>query len=305
MSGPAFAALDAGGTVLKGVVVDGAGRILNRLRRPTRRERGPDAVVAGILDLLEELTITAAPNAVGLVVPGVVAGGTALYSANLGWRDLPLRRLAEERLGLPVALGHDVRAGALAEGAFGAARGCDDYLFVALGTGIGAALVLGGRPYPGTVGKGGEVGHLVVRPWGEPCSCGNRGCLETVASAAALARRYGADPPISAKDVVDRASAGDAKARSILDGAVEALADGLMSCVTLLDPRLVVIGGGLAGAGDALFGPLRSALDAQLTFQSRPEIIPAALGDDAGCLGAALLASRHLDHALTGRSDDP
>jgi glucokinase len=289
VSEPCVIALDLGGTALKAGLVDPAGETLRALQRPSRRREGPDAVVAGLLAAVDELRAAADPAAVGLVVPGIVddAAGVAVWSANFGWRDLPLRALLEERTGLPVAFGHDVRAGGLAEGALGAGRGVRDFLFLALGTGIAGAAVLDGRPYAGG-GYAGEIGHVVVDPGGRECGCGARGCLETLASARAIAERYGGDA--TAADVAARCAAGEARARAVWQEAIDALADALAMYVSLLAPELIVVGGGLSAAGDQLLHPLDAALDARLTFHRRPRLRRAALGDQAGRLGAALLA---------------
>ena len=289
MSAPCVIALDLGGTSLKAGLVDPAGETLRVLRRPSRREQGPDAVVAGLLEAVGELASDAQPAAIGLVVPGIVdeAAGLAAFSANFGWRDLPLRALLEERTGLPVAFGHDVRAGGLAEGRLGAARGVRDFLFLALGTGVAGAAVVDGRPYAGG-GYAGEIGHVVVEPGGRECGCGARGCLETVASAAAIAARYGHGA--TAAQVAARCAAGEPEACHVWRAAVEALADALAMYVSVLAPELIVVGGGLSEAGDQLLAPLGAALDERLTFHRRPRLCRAALGDQAGRLGAALLA---------------
>jgi glucokinase len=297
---PCVIALDLGGTMLKAGLVDERGRTLVERRTPSGREDGPEAVVERLLGAIDELRAAAtehdlAPAAVGLVVPGIVdeAAGVAAYSANFGWRDLPLRALVEERAGLPTAFGHDVRAGGLAEGALGAAKGVDDFLFLAVGTGIAGAIVADGRPVQGG-GFAGEIGHLVVRPGGPRCGCGARGCLEAVASAAAIAARWAERTGVEATagEVAARAQAGEPAARAVWDEAVDALADALAAAVTLVAPRLVVVGGGLAEAGAQLIDPLDAALEARLTFQRRPRLARARLGDEAGRLGAALLAWR-------------
>jgi len=201
--------------------------------------------------------------AAGVAVPGIVDDerGVAVFSANLGWRDLPLRSLLAARTGLPVGLGHDVRAGALAEAALGAARGVRDVLFVAVGAGVaGAALVDGRLLVAG--GFAGELGHLRVDPAGEPCGCGGRGCVETVASAAAIARRYAARtgrPVAGAAAVAARVREGDPDAVAVWEEAVGALAEGLAAAVTLLAPRLVVVGGGARGRRRAAAAPARRA----------------------------------------------
>ncbi|MFF3765667.1 ROK family protein [Streptomyces sp. NPDC001922] len=342
-------ALDVGGTAIKAALVAADGTPLHEDRRPTGRDRGPDSVVASVLDFAAHLRDVGLDrygepaSAAGVAVPGLVdePGGIARYSANLGWRDVPLRALLTERLSTPtaprsttaprtpttgpsssphspttgpsssphspttgpspsphegptpVALAHDVRTGGLAEGRLGAGRGADRFLFVPLGTGIAAAIGIDGRIESGTHGRAGELGHVVVRPGGLRCGCGRRGCLETLASATAVSRAWaeaGDDPSADAADCVKAVESGDPRAADVWNTAVDALADGLVTAVSLLAPRTLIIGGGLARAGRTLFAPLRAAVEARLTFQHVPHIVPAALGDTAGCLGAGLLA---------------
>jgi glucokinase len=338
-------AMDLGGTRIKCAIVDADSQVLHTEGRPTAAERGPSAVVESILDVLAGLVDKAradglSPRAIGVAVPGVVdeKAGIAAWSANVGFRDVPLRERVAAHIALPVALGHDVRAGGLAEARLGGGQAGRDVLFVAIGTGIAAAYIMDGRAYAGAHGAAGELGHIVVRPGGPLCGCGNRGCLEAVASATALARRYAAltasDPPlastspagsvpptatpspaasanpggvaaatraaaqpdapaaeaVSAAEVVALAGAGDPAAAQAWRETIDALADGLHTAQTLYDADVVVLGGGLAEAGEALLAPLRTALRARLTFQREPQLVRATLGDQAGCLGAALLA---------------
>ncbi|MFF9816651.1 ROK family protein [Streptomyces sp. NPDC014006] len=308
-------ALDVGGTGMKAALVGADGALLHQARRPTGRERGPDAVVEHILGFAADLrahgeaALGEPAAAAGVVVPGIVdeQRGLAAYAANLGWRDLPLRDLLAKRLGAPVALGHDVRAGGLAEGRLGAGRGADRYLFVPLGTGIAGAIGIGGRVEAGAHGFAGEIGHIVVRPGGTPCPCGQRGCLERFASASAVSQAWAeacGDPDADAADCAKAVASGDPNAVRVWQEAVAALADGLVTALTLLDPRTLIIGGGLAEAGETLFTPLRDAVAQRVTFQKLPEIVPAALGDTAGCLGAGLLAWDLLD-TTTGKEETP
>ncbi|WP_344440900.1 ROK family protein [Kitasatospora nipponensis] len=301
---PCVIALDVGGTGMKGALLDRDLRPLATLRRPTPRDAGPDAVVDAIAATLELLSRRAGEQGVtvlraGVVVPGIVdeERARAVFSANLGWRDLPMRALLEQRCGLPVTLGHDVRACGSAEAELGAARGARDVLFVAIGTGIAAAVISDGRPVRAG-GHAGELGHLVVEPDGAPCGCGARGCLETVASAAAVAGAFTARSGRSV-DGADQVAAllalGDPNAEAVWRRATEALADALAIATTLLAPELIVLGGGLAEAGELLLTPVRAALAERLTFQRQPAVVRAALGDEAGCLGAGL----HAWHALT------
>lgn len=295
-------ALDVGGTGMKAALVGADGALLHEARRATGRERGPDAVVESILAFAAELRAYGEEHfgesalAAGVAVPGIVdtENGIAVYATNLGWRDVPMRHLLGERLGgVPVALGHDVRTGGLAEGRIGAGKGADRFLFVPLGTGIAGAIGIGDAIEEGAHGYAGEIGHVVVRPDGPDCGCGQRGCLETLASASAVSRAWAAasgDPQADAADCAKAVESGDPRAVAVWDNAVDALAAGLVTALTLLDPRTIIIGGGLAEAGETLFTPLRAAVEERVTFQKLPHIVPAALGDTAGCLGAGLLA---------------
>ncbi len=292
-------ALDIGGTGMKCALVSPTGEIVHAERHATGADRGPEAVVQTILDVAAGLAGTAyslgdKASAAGIVVPGVVdeERGIAVWSANVGFRDVPLRDLLTGRLGIPAALGHDVRAGGVAEARLGAGRGYRHVLFLAIGTGIAGAHVVDGAAFAGAHGAAGEVGHIIVRPGGPLCGCQAHGCLEAIASAAAIGRAYSAraGAAASAAEVAARAMAGEALAAEVWADAVDALAAGLHTLVTLYDPQVAVIGGGLAEAGAGLLDPRGAELARKLTFQYRPDLVRAALGDEAGCLGAGLLA---------------
>jgi glucokinase len=260
------------------------------------------AIVDQLLDAASDLARDAGRAvAFGIAVPGLVreSTGTVVTATNLGWSDVPLRELASSRREAPLAISHDVRAAAVAEGLLGAARSADDYLLITLGTGIGAAAVIGGVPYTGSHGLGGELGHVTIDPRGPVCGCGNRGCLEALASAHHVASRYRAiagdaatDEEVDAREVARRTAAGDPHAGAVWREALEALSIGIAGYVTLLDPELVVIGGGMAAAGGALFDPLRELLHTRLRLQAPPPVVAAELGSDAGRWGAAILAWR-------------
>ncbi|MFJ6697118.1 ROK family protein [Streptomyces sp. NPDC091272] len=295
-------ALDVGGTGMKAALVGTDGTLLYEARRPTGRDRGPEAVVESILGFAADLHahgeahLGESASAAGVAVPGIVdaENGIARYAANLGWRDVPMRALLSERLGgIPVALGHDVRTGGLAEGRIGAGNGTDRFLFLPLGTGIAGAIGIDGAIEAGAHGYAGEIGHIVVRPGGVDCGCGQRGCLERYASASAVSLAWAqaaGDPTADAADCAKAVESGDPRALAVWHTAIDALADGLVTALTLLDPRTFIVGGGLAEAGETLFVPLRAAVAERVTFQKLPTIVPAALGDTAGCLGAGLLA---------------
>lgn len=294
-------ALDVGGTTMKGAVVRAGSSEPEYHRWVTPRADGPDAVVAAALTAVDKLLTLAdqaegadGAAAVGIVVPGLVddLGGIALYSENIEWRDVAFRQLVEDRTGLPVGFGHDVRAGGLAERELGAAAGSHDVLFLPIGTGISGAMLVEGRmvlnPYAG------ELGHIDVG-FDVDCACGARGCLEAVASGASIARRYtqaNGTAVHGAREVLALREAGDPIAAQVWDDALTALARGLASYVSLLAPERIVIGGGLVTAGEVLLTPLRQRLHALLVWQREPLIVAARLGDHAACLGAALLARR-------------
>lgn len=292
-------AFDVGGTDIKATLVDKAGVLHSIVRAPapTSDDGTADAVLARIGRLADGLRASfpeVVPTAAGLIVPGLVdeEAGLGVFSENLGWRNAPLRDRAEQILGLPVSFGHDVRGAGEAEFRLGAAAGYRNAMVLVIGTGIAAAIFIDGRAYSAG-GHAGEIGHSLIASDGPLCACGRHGCLEAMASAAAIAREYSrvsGTPVDGAKEVLERAHSGDALAQKVWADAIEALALGLAQSVAILAPEAIIIGGGLAAAGDALFSPLASRLDAILSFHPRPRLIPASIGQDAGLIGAALRA---------------
>jgi glucokinase len=286
----AVLALDVGGTSIKAALFDEFGAVARRNAVRTPVDEGPDAVVAAVRGVARELT---GPGvvAVGVVVPGVVEAGVARYSANLGWRDVPLGELLAAELGVPVSVEHDVRAAGLAERTIGRARGVADCLLVVIGTGIAGVVVSGGEPVRGALGLAGEIGHLPVYPDGEPCACGQRGCTEVYASAAGIARRYRARTGVArTSEEIAASLSSDADAAQVWAGATDALGLALATCTLVLDPSLVVLAGGLAGAGDALREPVEKALRGRLAWRAAPDVEISPLAGRAGLHGAALLA---------------
>lgn len=300
-------AIDVGGTGIKSALVDRTSfQVRHTERHPTGAEHGPDAVLTNLLRVAAGLAARARADGltargVGIVVPGIVDDirGIAVRSANLGWRDVPLAALVARRLGLPTRIGHDVRAGGLAEARLGAGRGVTDLLFVPIGTGIAGAHVVAGQALAGAHRAACELGHIVVRRDGRPCRCGRRGCLEAEASAKAVAARYAdlTGETVTAAEVASRMTSGDPAAAEVWRHTIDALADGLLTAITLFDPERVVVGGGLAQAREQLLDPLRKAINARRTFEACPTVVPATLGDQAGCLGAALIAAAEISGA--------
>ena len=296
--GAAVLAFDVGGTDIKSALFDATGEPLGLQRTPTP-ELGDDPApalideLARLADALRAQHPDVVPEALGFVVPGIVDAdaGTGVFASNLGWRDAPLRALAAERLQLPVAFDHDVRSASWAEHELGGARAHDDVVVLIIGTGIAGAILVGGKPYTAG-GYAGEIGHSPVAD-GPECPCGARGCLETVASAGAIARRYAAETGSAAngaREVIARAAAGDEIAQRIWNEALDALTLALAQMTAMFAPEAIVIGGGLSRAGGALFDELRMRLSARLSFHRMPKLLPAELQGNAGLLGAALRA---------------
>lgn len=301
--GPAVLAFDVGGTDTKSALVDGSGSVLGVRRTPTPvHGANPAGDLAKALACLQadyrEAFPEVHPVAAGLSVPGIVdeTTGVGILAGNLGWRDAPVRDLVSAALGLPIAFGHDVRSAGAAELALGAARQYENVVVLAIGTGIAGAIIIDGKPYAAH-GYAGEFGHALSDPNGDACPCGARGCLETIASAGAIARRYSAATGTVVREalaVLEAAKAGDVNATRIWDDAINALAASLARTAAVLAPEAIVIAGGLSEAGDALFVPLQARLEHLLSFHRRPALIRAELGDDAGLLGTALAARRAL-----------
>ncbi len=302
--------VDLGGTKTLTALVGSGGEVVARVRRATPRS-GPEAVIEAIIASVAGLSDRSgiAPGAtlgVGVGAPGPLDPDTGVVfePPNMPfWRDVPLASLLAERLGVPVFVENDANAAAMGEHWAGAGRGVDDLVYITVSTGIGGGLILGGRLYRGAGGTAGEIGHMVIAHGGPRCGCGRFGCLEAMASGTAIARearraveagrptvlsRLSSDA-ISAEAVARAAADGDPLAREIFAGAAAALGVGVANLVNLLNPALVIIGGGVAKAGEMLFAPVRRIVREE-AFE-RPaalvRVIPAALGDDVGAVGAA------------------
>src|SRR3954452_748268 len=262
-------AVDVGGTTIKGELVDRAGAVVAVEQRPTPHGQQALQTVAEVGRTLLAQRSDAPVVGAGVVVPGLVdrEAGVATYSTNIGWRDLELVRSLGDEWQLPVRIGNDVASGGVAEHRLGAGVGTEYLAFVPIGTGIAASIVSGGHLVTGARGEAAEIGHLDVRS-GVRCACGRDGCLEAVASAAAIARRYtglSGHDVTGAKDVAARLDS-DPVAQRVWQDAVEALADAFGILSLVVGPALVVVGGGLSRAGEQLLGPLRVALRERVTL---------------------------------------
>jgi glucokinase len=313
--------VDLGGTSLRAAVVDMAsGRLVQVRKMPTPAREGPLAIIDAIVGLVTDVVRacgldTAALAGVGIGIPGLVdtERGVALLLPNIpgDWPNVALRTVLQERLGLPVRLLNDVRAMTLAEWTFGAGRGVDTIACYAVGTGIGGGVIVNGRLHLGISGSAGELGHQVVELNGLPCNCGGRGCLETVASGPAIAAR-GAQAVIQRRStrigalvdydlnritvevIVQAAREGDAVAQAIFAQAGAYIGMAVANTILTISPRKVVFGGGVAAAGDLLLDPIRRTVRERvfLVPSDQVVIVPAALGNDAGLIGAALWAGQ-------------
>ena len=308
--------IDIGGTKVAGGVVDEHGRIIEKLKRPTPAA-SPARTAQVIVEVVSTLRTRHQVEAVGLGAAGFVDDdrGSVLFAPHLAWREEPLRKQVADLVGLPVVVENDANASAWAELRFGAARDQEHVLLIAVGTGIGAGLVLSGEVYRGRWGLAGEPGHYRVVPDGRLCGCGNRGCWEQYASGNALeyeARDFARRTPGSAvrllqlsggsldgiggQQITQAASEGDPGALRCFDIVGGWLGQGLADLAAILDPGCFIIGGGVSEAGDLLLNPARAAFEKGLTGgHHRPsaEIRRAALGADAGLVGAADLARGH------------
>lgn len=312
-----YLGVDLGGTKILTALVDAGGRVLARERVVTP-SRGPEGVVDAIVGTVERVCAAAgvplaAVAGVGVGAPGPMDPhtGVVFEPPNLpGWRDVPLGAMLAARLRARVFVENDANAAAMGERWMGAGRGADDLIYITISTGVGGGLVLRGRLYHGVTGTAGEVGHMVIDPSGPRCACGRTGCLEALASGTAIARAARAAveggarttlaalpaEAVTAEAVAAAAREGDAVAREVYARAARALGIGIANLVNLLNPALVILGGGVADAGELLFGPVRRIVREE-AFE-RPaaavRIVPAGLGGLAGVVGAAAVVRDRL-----------
>lgn len=289
-------AIDVGGTFLKGAIVEGTSIAVSE-RWSTGREEGSDQALERVIAFGRHLAKqNPQAKALGIVVPGLVdeASGILVFAENVGWRDVPFRSLLEEATGLPVAFGHDVRAGGLAEKEFGVGRGVKNLLFLPIGTGIAGAIFVDGKLVEDSFA--GELGHIEIGS-GETCTCGGSNCLETVATGASIARRYekltGVHVDGSAQ-VLDLVKTGDRDALSVWDDALEGLAKVITIYISVLAPELIIFGGGVSKSGEELLRPLRDKISKVSLWQQKPKLVTSYFGDNSAVVGAAILAQRQL-----------
>ena len=307
--------IDIGGTKLAVGVADGDGRLLADARRPSAAVDGPDAMIARVVEMSREVVAAAGIRTEQVERIGIGCGGPldpwrgVVRNAlnNPGWIDVPIVAKVEAALGRPAFLDNDANAAALGEHRFGAGRGIENLVYLTVSTGVGGGVIAAGRLLQGENGNAAELGHISVDVDGRPCHCGAVGCLETYCSGTAIAARArerlaGGDAPSVLRDVpsdqldaeaVARAAAGgDAVASEVWDETTHRLGAGIVSIIHAFNPRLVIVGGGVAQAGDQLLEPVRRVVAerAMPWLREVVEVVPAALGDATGILGAVAVA---------------
>lgn len=310
-----IAGIDIGGTKIAVALETTGGERIAARRLPTTVEIGAFRLVEKISDalteMLEENRAELMAIGVGCPSPLDVEKGLVLSPANLpGWDDFPIVKLFRERFGVPVVLENDANAAALGEYVGGAGRSFENIVYITVSTGVGGGIIVGGEILRGVAGSAGELGHAIVQPDGFLCNCGSNGCLETICSGVHIARRAKArlaagEPSlmtemvrnideITAKIVVEAVWRNDKVAIEIWAETCRYLAVGVGNVITLLAPEAVIIGGGVASAGELLFAPLRAQLPEFVSMVplEKVAILPAELGEESGVCGALVLAER-------------
>jgi glucokinase len=317
-------ALDVGGTKLAAGVVRGDGSVRSRLVEPADRDRGPEDMIRRHLALGRRAVEAAGLDAGAIIAVGIACGGPLDPERGIilgplhlpGWVDVPLAAIVEEAFAVPAAVDNDATAGAVAEWRFGAGRDRDvrNLVYLTISTGIGGGLVLDGRPFRGAAGNAGELGHLTIDIDGDPCACGRRGCLEAYASGTNIARRarealaagepssLGALSSVSALEVAAAAGDGDALAGRVWAETTRMLGSAVATILDVFNPDLVVLGGGVTNAGDALLIPVRATAlrEAMGPAAGSADIVLATLGEELGVVAAASVALDRFGWAVAG-----
>lgn len=289
--------VDIGGTKIAGARVAVDGQVMAHTTRATTAD-DPEGILDALEEIFQELGGADSLPAVGVAVAAFLnqSRDTIYFSPNIAWQDFPLKQRVSERLGVPVVLENDANAAGWGEFRFGAGSDVSSMLMLTLGTGVGGALVDNGRLLVGGFGMAGELGHIIIEPGGRLCGCGNHGCLEQYASGTALmrdARQSLGEPSLTQAQLTELLMQQNPVALEALDGVARALGRGITSLVAVTDPERIVIGGGVAAAGDLLMQPVReSFLESYGASSKRPvaDLALATMGNTAGVVGAADLA---------------
>lgn len=311
-----YIGVDLGGTNIAAGIVNEEGTIIRKKSVPTGRTRKSEEIVGDIcrvvLDIIEEEGLTTEEiHSIGIGSPGIHdrENGVIIYNNNLNFRNVPVRKMIQESISLPVYLENDANCAAIAESVAGAAKGEDYAIIITIGTGIGGGIIIDRKLYTGFNGAGGELGHAVIKVNGELCSCGRKGCWEAYSSATALIRQTkeaaeknpdskilelveGDLSKINAKTAFDAAKMGDKTGIEVVDNYITYLAEGLANMVNIFQPGIIAIGGGVSKEGEYLLKPLREKMKS-ITYSSygleEGRIVTAKMGNDAGIVGSAFI----------------
>jgi glucokinase len=304
--------MDVGGTHFRIALASEKGEILKQYKGPSNADKGPNAAVGSIIQSIREMLSdfdAGSVTGMGIAIAGLVTPrtGVLLTSPNmLSWYNTPLKDIFERELQMPVAVGNDANLAVLGEHRFGAGIGSDHVIYITVSTGIGGGVISGGKLITGSCGFAGELGHMTIDLNGPRCNCGSIGCLEIMASGTAIARIAserlsqgeastitglvdGDLSKVTAKVVVEAAESGDALAGEVMHTAAGNLGVGLANYVHIFNPDIIALGGGVSQAGELLFEPVRQVVAERIMQDYSVSIVPAALGDDSGLLGAAAL----------------
>ncbi len=308
-----YAGIDVGGTFIKAGLTDESGALLCKTRIPSGVGRPYEQIIRDMSDAMNSLAAQQGIRAdeiagVGVGIPGVAQDGLVIVH-NLYWFDVPLAAEFKKHSGVPMTIDNDATAAALYEHRFGALADCSVGILLTLGTGVGGGIIIGGKPFSGAHGLGGELGHIIIAPHGVQCTCGGKGCLEAYTSAGALVRmgrRCVIDRPegmlhhrtegdylkVTPQLIFEVAREGDYLANAIIDEYVYYLSLGIATLENSFDPDVIAIGGGISGGGDLLLDKLKKASEGLGIFENKQyaELKIAHAGNDAGVIGAALLA---------------
>lgn len=313
-----FLCYDIGGIDIKMGIVTEEAVIINKKTFPTEPLRTPKQIISDMLfradKLLEESGLSLGDiSAIGIGVPGLADNntGNVIFCPNIFWRDVPLRAYIKAQFDVPVFIANDATLAAIAEHSYGACKGAKNSVTLTIGTGLGSGIVIDDKIYEGRFGGGGEIGHMVIEQGGKLCNCGNQGCFEVYASVPALLQAAQAaaekhpdsmlkariaSSPLTGKDVIDCAKAGDPAAVSVFDAYTDYLNLGITNIINIFDPDMIAIGGGLTKAGDFLLHRIENTANRKREYSMLPpvKIVLAAFSNDAGMIGAALLCLQKL-----------
>jgi len=310
-----YVGVDLGGSKIAAAIVNDEGEIMERVHMPTKADAGPEAVVNGVIKACETLLdgVEQAPLSIGIGVPGTVRDdiGLVVFTPNLPLKNIPMTKELSKKYNCPVRLGNDANCAALGEAVAGGAKGAKSVAMITLGTGLGGGIIIGGKLHTGLSGAGGEIGHMVIFAGGRECGCGRRGCWESYGAATGLKKTaleymqkhpeslmwelcVGLAERLDGRAVFDAYRAADPAAMLTVSTYTEHLAIGIVNIINILEPELFCIGGGISYAWDCLEDPLNAAVELEkfMRFSEgapKTKLVQAALGNDAGIIGAAML----------------